>query len=136
MTSLLARQVVAHESRRGVEKRIGGREERERGSACAKFGPQTPKVELPRNFSPAVAEPPKDRCRSGAPPQSLFPENNEMSFWKAIALLNNGKKEEAKKIFDIVFKKNPNWKKLIYRLPKSGLISMTVKELDLYFKND
>ncbi len=32
--------------------------------------------------------------------QSLFPENNEMSFWKAIALLNNGKKEEAKKIFD------------------------------------
>jgi len=68
--------------------------------------------------------------------QSLFPENNEMSFWKAIALLNNGKKEEAKKIFDIVFKKNPNWKKLIYRLPKSGIISMTVKELDFYFKND
>jgi uncharacterized Ntn-hydrolase superfamily protein len=68
--------------------------------------------------------------------QSLFPENNEMSFWKAIALLNNGKKEEAKKIFDVVFKQNPNWKKLIYRLPKSGIISMTVKELDLYFKND
>ena len=68
--------------------------------------------------------------------QSLFPENIEMSFWKAIALLNNGKKEEAKKIFDIVFKQNPNWKKLIYRLPKSGIISMTVKELDLYFKND
>ena len=68
--------------------------------------------------------------------QSLFPENIEMSFWKAIALLNNGKKEEAKKIFDVVFKQNPNWKKLIYRLPKSGIISMTVKELDLYFKND
>jgi uncharacterized Ntn-hydrolase superfamily protein len=68
--------------------------------------------------------------------QSLFPENNEMSFWKAIALLNNGKKEEAKKIFDVVFKQNPNWKKLIYRLPKSGIISMTVKELDFYFKND
>ena len=65
--------------------------------------------------------------------QSLFPENIEMSFWKAIALLNNGKKEEAKKIFDIVFKQNPNWKKLIYRLPKSGIISMTVKELDSYF---
>jgi hypothetical protein len=41
-----------------------------------------------------------------------------------------------KKIFDIVFKQNSNWKKLVYRLPKSGLISMTVKELDLYFKND
>ena len=43
---------------------------------------------------------------------------------------------EAKKIFDVVFKQNPNWKKLIYRLPKSGIISMTVKELDFYFKND
>jgi len=67
--------------------------------------------------------------------QSLFPENIEMSFWKAIALLNNGKKEEAKKIFDIVFKQNPNWKKLIYRLPKSGIISMTTQQLDSYFTN-
>ena len=30
--------------------------------------------------------------------QSLFPENHEMSFWKAIALLNNGKKECSKTI--------------------------------------
>ena len=67
--------------------------------------------------------------------QSLFPENIEMSFWKAIALLNNGKKEDAKKIFKIVFKENINWKKLIYRLPKSGIISMTTQELDSYFTN-
>ena len=67
--------------------------------------------------------------------QSLFPENIEMSFWKAIALLNNGKKEDAKKIFKIVFKENINWKKLIYRLPKSGIISMTTQQLDSYFTN-
>ena len=64
--------------------------------------------------------------------QNLFPNNHEMSFWKAIALLNNGKKENAKKIFKIVFEKNSNWKKLIYRLPKSGIISMTKEELDSY----
>ena len=48
--------------------------------------------------------------------QVLFPENHEMSFWKAIALLNNGKKEAARPILKKVFKENPNWKKLIYRL--------------------
>ena len=67
--------------------------------------------------------------------QVLFPENHEMSFWKAIALLNNGKKEAARRILKRVFRENPNWKKLIYRLPKSGLISMEFKDLDSYLKN-
>ena len=67
--------------------------------------------------------------------QVLFPENHEMSFWKAIALLNNGKKEAARPILKKVFKENPNWKKLIYRLPKSGLILMKFKELDSYLNN-
>ena len=67
--------------------------------------------------------------------QVLFPENHELSFWKAIALLNNGKKEAARPILKKVFKENPNWKKLIYRLPKSGLILMKFKELDSYLNN-
>ena len=67
--------------------------------------------------------------------QVLFPENHEMSFWKAIALLNNGKKEAARPILKRVFKKNSNWKKLIYRLPKSGIIIMKSKELDSYLKD-
>ena len=67
--------------------------------------------------------------------QVLFPENHEMSFWKAIALLNNGKKEVARPILKKVFKENPNWKKLIYRLPKSGLILMKFNELDSYLNN-
>lgn len=67
--------------------------------------------------------------------QVLFPENHEMSFWKAIALLNNGKKEAARPILKKVFKENPNWKKLIYRLPKSGLILMKFNELDSYLNN-
>ena len=67
--------------------------------------------------------------------QVLFPENHEMSFWKAIALLNNGKKEAARPILKKVFKENHNWKKLIYRLPKSGLILMKFNELDSYLNN-
>ncbi|MFQ3352183.1 MAG: putative Ntn-hydrolase superfamily protein, partial [Candidatus Marivariicella framensis] len=67
--------------------------------------------------------------------QVLFPENHEMSFWKAIALLNNGKKEAARPILKRVFKENSNWKKLIYRLPKSGIIIMKSKELDSYLKD-
>ena len=67
--------------------------------------------------------------------QVLFPENHEMSFWKAIALLNNGKKDAARPILKKVFKENSNWKKLIYRLPKSGLISMKAKELDSFLNN-
>ena len=67
--------------------------------------------------------------------QELFPENHEMSFWKAIALLNNGKKEAAKPILKRVFKENTNWKKLIYRLPKSGLILMKKNELDSFLNN-
>ena len=67
--------------------------------------------------------------------QVLFPENHEMSFWKAIALLNNGKKEAARPILKKLFKENPNWKKLIYRLPKSGLILMKFNELDSYLNN-
>ena len=58
-----------------------------------------------------------------------------MSFWKAIALLNNGKKDAARPILRKVFKENSNWKKLIYRLPKSGLISMKAKELDSFLNN-
>jgi uncharacterized Ntn-hydrolase superfamily protein len=67
--------------------------------------------------------------------QSLFPNNHEMSFWKGIALLNIGEKKQAKEIFKIVFQKNINWKKLIYRLPKSGIISMSEEELDTYFSD-
>ena len=40
-----------------------------------------------------------------------------------------------KKFFKLVFAKNSNWKKLIYRLPKSGIISMSKKELDSYLED-
>lgn len=62
--------------------------------------------------------------------QNLFPENVEMSFWKAVTMINNNKIEDAKLILKEVFQKNNNWRKLILRLPDSDLISLDKAELE------
>ncbi len=61
--------------------------------------------------------------------ESMFPRNLEMKYWKAVALANNGRLEEAKPIFSYVFKRDGNWKKLTSRLPASGLLTVTDEEL-------
>ncbi len=61
--------------------------------------------------------------------EQMFPENLEMKFWKAVALANNGRLEEAKPIFQEVFKKDENWKEMIGRLPDSGLLNISEEEL-------
>ncbi|SHI98563.1 DUF1028 domain-containing protein [Pseudozobellia thermophila] len=61
--------------------------------------------------------------------EKMFPENLEMKYWTAIALANNQRLDEALPIFKTVFSKDPNWKTLTKRLPKSGLL--TVSEGDL-----
>jgi uncharacterized Ntn-hydrolase superfamily protein len=61
--------------------------------------------------------------------QNLFPENLEMQFWYAINLLNNKEFEKAKPILKSIFSKEINWKKLIPRLVKSKLLTITDDEL-------
>ncbi|MDG2397088.1 MAG: DUF1028 domain-containing protein [Flavobacteriaceae bacterium] len=69
--------------------------------------------------------------------QVLFPDNTEMRFWKAITLINNGMISKAIPILKKIFSEDPNWKKLILRLPKSGLITLSNKQiLDLISKID
>ncbi|MDX1544794.1 MAG: DUF1028 domain-containing protein [Christiangramia sp.] len=60
--------------------------------------------------------------------EKMFPENLEMKFWKAVALANSGRIEEAKPIFDQVFEKDANWKEMITRLPKSGILTISEEE--------
>jgi len=67
--------------------------------------------------------------------QELFPENLEMSFWKAITLINNGMTERALPILKTIFEKNSNWKKLILRLPNSGLLNLSNQEVLLLIKD-
>ncbi|SKB49657.1 Uncharacterized conserved protein, Ntn-hydrolase superfamily [Salegentibacter holothuriorum] len=63
--------------------------------------------------------------------ENMFPENLEMRFWKAVALANSDRLEEAKQIFDRIFDEDENWRIMLKRLPKAGLIEVTVKELEM-----
>ena len=59
----------------------------------------------------------------------MFPENLEMKYWKAVALANSGRMEEAKPIFKKVFAEDENWKEMTTRLPASGLLTISEAEL-------
>ncbi|PTX44882.1 putative Ntn-hydrolase superfamily protein [Christiangramia gaetbulicola] len=61
--------------------------------------------------------------------EKMFPDNLEMKFWKAVALANSGRIEEAKPIFNTVFKADKNWKEMITRLPPSGILTISEEEL-------
>jgi len=61
--------------------------------------------------------------------EKMFPRNLEMKYWKAVALANNGRLEEALPIFDYVFDRDRNWQELTGRLPASGLLTLTEEEL-------
>ena len=56
--------------------------------------------------------------------EQMFPDNVEMKFWHAVMLANKGKIKESLPLFKETFVKDPNWKKLITRLPKSGLLTV------------
>ena len=66
---------------------------------------------------------------------ALFPDNLEMKFWKAVALLNNSRLKEAKEIFKYVIERNENWEKLLLRLPGSNLISISPNEVKTQILN-
>ena len=54
--------------------------------------------------------------------EKLVPNNAEMIYWHAVALVNMGRVEESLPLFRRVFAMDPNWVTLTPRLPKSGLL--------------
>lgn len=62
--------------------------------------------------------------------EELFPENLEMKFWKAVALANSGRIEEALPVFKSVFEADDNWRTMTKRLPQSGLLNVSDEELE------
>tara|TARA_R110002020_G_scaffold293535_2_gene508940 strand:- start:15525 stop:16514 length:990 start_codon:yes stop_codon:yes gene_type:complete len=62
--------------------------------------------------------------------ETMFPDNLEMKFWKAVALANGGRVEEAKPIFKSIFAKEENWRTMISRLVKPGLLTVSPEELE------
>jgi uncharacterized Ntn-hydrolase superfamily protein len=62
--------------------------------------------------------------------ESMFPNNLEMKFWKAVALANSDNLEEAELIFNRIFEQDENWRTMLKRLPKAGLLDVTKEELE------
>ena len=54
--------------------------------------------------------------------EQYYPENAELPYWSAIALVNGNRLDDALPIFKSVFQRNPNLKEMTPRLIKSGLI--------------
>lgn len=62
--------------------------------------------------------------------EELFPDNLEMKYWKAIALANSGRLEEALPVFRKIFAEDDNWRTMTKRLPASGLLNVSEEELN------
>jgi uncharacterized Ntn-hydrolase superfamily protein len=60
----------------------------------------------------------------------LAPDNLELVFWQGVSLINVGKDDEGIALLRGVVAKNANWKKLLERLPASGLLRTTKERLD------
>ncbi|MBI1805552.1 MAG: DUF1028 domain-containing protein [Ignavibacteria bacterium] len=56
--------------------------------------------------------------------ETMMPENLEMKYWHAVALVNVGKLQESLPIFKTVFDADPNWAELTPRLPKVDLLKV------------
>lgn len=61
--------------------------------------------------------------------EKMFPDNQEMKFWHAVALANNGMVKESLPIFKEVFKANLNWAVLTERLPAVGQLTVSKEDL-------
>ena len=60
----------------------------------------------------------------------LVPDNAEMTYWHAVALVNMNRVEEALPLFRRVFAADPNWRTLTPRLVKSGLLPADPKLIE------
>jgi len=60
------------------------------------------------------------KAYSGA--EALVPDNAEMAFWHAVALVNMGRIDESLAVFAKAFRLHPKWRDLTPRLPKAGLL--------------
>ena len=66
--------------------------------------------------------------------EKLVPDNAEMIYWHAVALVNMGRVDESLPLFRRVFAMDKNWATLTPRLPKSGLLPDDAKLIERIMK--
>lgn len=62
--------------------------------------------------------------------EKLVPDNAEMIYWHAVALVNMGRVDESLPLFRKVFAMDRNWATLTPRLPKAGLLPDDAKVIE------
>lgn len=62
--------------------------------------------------------------------EKLVPDNAEMIYWHAVALVNMGRVDESLPLFKRVFQMDRNWLELTPRLPKAGLLPSDPKIME------
>lgn len=65
---------------------------------------------------------PEGALRAYAGAETLVPENAEMTYWHAVALVNMKRVDDSLPLFQKVFAADPNWKTLTPRLVQVGLL--------------
>jgi uncharacterized Ntn-hydrolase superfamily protein len=68
--------------------------------------------------------------------EKLVPDNAEMIYWHAVALVNMGRVEESLPLFRKVFAMDRNWAELTPRLSKVGLLPDDAKMLERILKEN
>jgi uncharacterized Ntn-hydrolase superfamily protein len=63
--------------------------------------------------------------------EALYPENEEIVFWYAVELANNGRFDESVPLFKKTFARNAHWKLMVPRLLPNGLLRMSKEQLRL-----
>jgi uncharacterized Ntn-hydrolase superfamily protein len=66
---------------------------------------------------------------------ALVPDNLEMIYWHAVALVNMGRVDQSLPLFRRVFRENKNWLTLTPRLAKVGLLPSDQRVLDRILKS-
>jgi uncharacterized Ntn-hydrolase superfamily protein len=62
--------------------------------------------------------------------ENMFPDNEEMKYWHAVTLVNNGDLNNALPLFRSVFLRNEDWIELTPRLVPIGLLTVSDEELE------
>jgi len=60
----------------------------------------------------------------------MVPDNLEMKYWTAVALVNAGRLEKSFPLFKEVFIADSNWAELTLRLPKVDLLKVPNPDLE------
>lgn len=75
-------------------------------------------------------ENPKAALKAYNAAEKLLPSNDEIKFWKAVALVNSDQVKESIPIFERLFMNDKRWQRLLKRLPSSDLITVDNSALE------